>query len=1355
MIENATRPFHPGSFIREKVIPPGMSVTDAATRLGINRTTLSKLLNGKSSLSTSMAIRLEKIFGTDRQQLLEFQVAFDERTHYLLEESIAPRPYVPSFLTVRAKQIHDWPGNNLEARQLLPVLLRKLVHTTGRDLSLVDFPGYDSAERKGNDGVTIAGKSTPWVPQGKCFWEFSVRQDASTKAERDYQARRDSVAIAQRQESTFIFVTPRVWSSKATWEESKKAIKDWKDVRVFDANDLEQWLETSIPSLMWFAHILKLPIDGFETLDAFWDRWSSVTEPPLTFAIFEQSVKRFNKKISDWLEGKNNRLLKVSADSKEEALAFLVALFQDKSMAHRYSDLLTIIDSANTLRQLASSTAPFIPIVHTEAVEQELATVYRERRCIVVVPRNSVESKPDITLSRVRHSDFLQAMVAMKIDRNKAALLARTSGCSLTILRRRLSPLPAIATPPWGKEQAIAQTLVPFALIGVWHTQSDADCEIVSQLTETTHGDVELRVLKLLSCEESPIWSKGQYCGVASKIDSLFATCNWVTKEQIERFFDCAQLVLSETDPALELPEDQRFAAALYWKTRNHTKELRESICETLVILSVHGEQLFDTRFGKLPEQYVSSLVRSLLTPLSLEKLLSHDRDLPWYAEASPREFLEIIEADLRESEPVVISLMKTFNSNSFTSPSRTGLLWALECLAWKNPTEVCLILAKLAKVSIKDNYSNTPINSLKAIFRSWMPQTAAPLEGRMTTLEMIIQRFPNIGWQICMDQIDTGHDFATGSYRPRWRSDASGAGEPVETKEEDRRFRLQALELLLSRQKFDHNMLEDLIQVLNLLDPQYQKRIWTLVNKWADNETDDVAKIILSEMIRKYVLTRWGRGYSADAKESAKALRAKLHVSNPVLQHSWIFQSEWIELDMDDRENDEVDEFYSRKEAKIDQLRTNAMTEIWKTEGFRGIEILLSEGGIPHLAGKYLAKVLQSEQQRSLILRKFFGEDNAIKTDKEGFLRGFLSVVASEEQHSIIENFVSQAQPEESATVYRCAPFGASIWRLVDKYGTDMANRYWRDVDPCSGRHSDEELSELIDRLMKASRPLAAFASICHELPRVETSRLKRVLLEMVGDNSEPAGHWQLNPHNITTALTVLGTRQHVPDEEMAELEFLYLDALDTREYRISNLEQQVANSPSFFVSLIRMAFSRTDGEKDTNVGPVEDPERLELSHKAYRTLDRIQLIPGTKSDESIEADKLFKWIKEVRQLCSAHDRADIGDQMIGQLLSKAKPERDGAWPCIAVCDVMEKITSLEMGLGFQVGVHNARGAHFREVDSEQERELAEDYQDCSKRLSFTFPFVSRVVEGIARDYEGQAKWFDDRSEIEDRTMR
>ena len=98
------------------------------------------------------------------------------------------------------------------------------------------------------------------------------------------------------------------------------------------------------------------------------------------------------------------------------------------------------------------------------------------------------------------------------------------------------------------------------------------------------------------------------------------------------------------------MPEDDRWAAGIYGKVRDHSAALREGICETLVILSVHGNNLFKDRLGIDVDARAGRLIERLLTPLTLDKLMSHERDLPRYAEAAPETFLSLLEADLKKA---------------------------------------------------------------------------------------------------------------------------------------------------------------------------------------------------------------------------------------------------------------------------------------------------------------------------------------------------------------------------------------------------------------------------------------------------------------------------------------------------------------------------------------------------------------------------------------------------------------------------------------------------------------------------------------------------------------------------------
>lgn len=71
-------PPHPGEIIKELCIEPlDLTVTDAATALGISRKTLSNILNGHAGISPEMAVRLSIAFNTTSESWLNQQLQYD------------------------------------------------------------------------------------------------------------------------------------------------------------------------------------------------------------------------------------------------------------------------------------------------------------------------------------------------------------------------------------------------------------------------------------------------------------------------------------------------------------------------------------------------------------------------------------------------------------------------------------------------------------------------------------------------------------------------------------------------------------------------------------------------------------------------------------------------------------------------------------------------------------------------------------------------------------------------------------------------------------------------------------------------------------------------------------------------------------------------------------------------------------------------------------------------------------------------------------------------------------------------------------------------------------------------------
>jgi addiction module HigA family antidote len=71
-------PPHPGRIIRQECIEPlGLTITEAAKRLGVTRQTLNNLVNGKGGISPEMSIRLSKAFGSNPEIWLGMQMEYD------------------------------------------------------------------------------------------------------------------------------------------------------------------------------------------------------------------------------------------------------------------------------------------------------------------------------------------------------------------------------------------------------------------------------------------------------------------------------------------------------------------------------------------------------------------------------------------------------------------------------------------------------------------------------------------------------------------------------------------------------------------------------------------------------------------------------------------------------------------------------------------------------------------------------------------------------------------------------------------------------------------------------------------------------------------------------------------------------------------------------------------------------------------------------------------------------------------------------------------------------------------------------------------------------------------------------
>lgn len=232
-------------------------------------------------------------------------------------------------MRVTASQIVEWANSHAkEAQTELPRWVRKLCFQSG-STSEIAFPAGDSAYRPGWDGRLYSDQGNAWVPTGVSCWEIGCDANARDKANREYDRRTEGTDPTERANTTFVFVTPRRWLKKVEWIAAQRRNARWADIKVWDADDLEQWLEQSSAVALQFAEFLGLLGPGVESLERYWLRWSGQCSPTITKEAFFTDRAAICKQIEtlarETVESGAGSSVTLKADSEEEATAFAVA----------------------------------------------------------------------------------------------------------------------------------------------------------------------------------------------------------------------------------------------------------------------------------------------------------------------------------------------------------------------------------------------------------------------------------------------------------------------------------------------------------------------------------------------------------------------------------------------------------------------------------------------------------------------------------------------------------------------------------------------------------------------------------------------------------------------------------------------------------------------------------------------------------------------------------------------------------------------------------------------------------------------------------------------------------------------
>jgi transcriptional regulator with XRE-family HTH domain len=1362
-----------GAFFRKSRKALGLTLREFCRRNGFDAGNISRLERGiipppkaKEALdSYAKALRIQD--GSSEWEMF-YDMAGAE-TGQIPKEALANKSTVqnlPTLFRILRGQRHlnwvtevdleGWAGT-LAARSRLSQVIRRLVYASIDSLVRITFPSGEGVQRPGWDGIVEAGAESAFVPHGTSGWELGVDQDPRRKAEEEYRKRTKDPLGLEKSETTFVFVTPRKWSQKREWCQEKNTSRTWKEVRAYDSADLEEWLEMAPGVDAWFARIIgKRPV-GLTDLDEHWSNLAALTDPSLSPEVFLTSRHKEIEEFRNWLKTPPSALV-MEARSPAEVMDFLAA-FLAKSPSEEQEEISAralVIEQKETWRAVATSGKRMVLMPHPSfGIEPELVAEAVRSGHHVVLPSNrfSNERFQSLTLPRAYGFDLQNALVACGFSQEQANKAAKESGGSMTVLKRLLAHVPGTTEPEWSRLPQ-STSLVPFILAGSWDESSEGDRSMMETLSGQQYEQVRLVAEQTLTLPDSPLLRVLSRWFLVSREDSWFLLAPSIVTQDVERFSKVALQVLTETNPALDLPPENRWQAAWQRKTPTYTETLRKGISESLVLLAARSEK---SRVSCNLEGHVQTLVKTVLGGADWKRWTSFSRHLPLLAEASPEAFLDAVESGLGSASPAVFNLFEQGSNDFFSSHPHTGLLWALENLAWATDylPRVALILAHFVQLDPKVAIGNHPMNSLREIFLPWYPQTSAPVERRIKVLDKLLKEYPKVAWDLLLQLLPNIHSASMPTYRPSWRDWAVERSKGVTNAEYWEQVMACANRLVAQA----GNSVKRCMQIINNLnhfpEPVHKDAIAHLASLNV-SELDKDARREVTEALRetvhkhrRFAEADWA--LPPDTVNALERLQKAFEPQDVVTKHAWLFGPHWDVLE------EMTGESIQAQQAKLFEVRTKAMEEVFSTQGITGIFSLVDVAKAPEEVGFVAGKSRIGMEEKTIIPKLLIADDEKICRFARGYAQGSLAGKEKEWVGSL--NIVEWSVPE-AGELLLLLPFEVYTWNLVAVLGSAVEEYYWSRVPKFCHSDNKEDVGLAVSMLLKYHRPFHAcdvLVMALHQKCEIDPNTVLQVLqmgLTAVGASEVKRRNDRIgyNVQKLITWLQSITATEDSPVDEsrLAAIEWGYQGLLEGTPASPVTLHRMLQRNPEFFAEVLG-AIYRKKSEAATADQPPSDQDQAQ-GETAYRLLNSWHAVPGTEEDGQVNPDALMNWVKSARQLCQEQDRLEVCDIQLGNVLAYSPKEADGTWPCVAVRDVIEEVESETLARGFEIGIFNKRGSYMKShtEGGAQEWGLAQKYQAWADACGIDWPKTARSLRSVASKYEIDARREDAETQVD-----
>ncbi len=1201
---------------------------------------------------------------------------------------------------ITARQIESWFSlNQRDSQGGFPELIEKLIiESVKGNIKNLRFPSKDKVNLDGFDGeVTCDSPNNLFIPFGNSVWELGATTISSVaKIKKDYETRSVHTPMAQKKSSTFVLVTPKSFSSSTKNQLLSYFNKQkWKQVKIYDAVDLELWLSQCLTTSLWVHEMFtneKLDIDSFDNA---YTNFMTKTSPELSSKLFTTKRENESQLFFDLL--KSSRVIKVSSASKEESFGFVLSTLKETNDKNILSKIIICNNYSSLIKADALATGKIL--ILTSPIANH--SISKNNQFIFIFGRDTADQSINVSLNVRPQSCIMDVLTnEMKVPAAKLSEISHKAKNNIMLIMREIENETSHTSNNWRNDPEI-EKLIPILMVGKVDLNNETDKKILSSfLPQRIELDSYITYLrKWENRDNSPLFFYGNNIKVCLKEELWISVKNLITPKVIDILIQTLKDIFKTVNPKFELPAEKRVAHQIYHKAWNYNKHLISGLLDSCILLTIYNNE----------QTKIDLLVRQILDYVSSpESILTLSDFFSLIAECSPDEFLAYIEKEIKDDKSYLFTLFANNDTSSLFGARQDycSLLWALELLTHINETKIrtCNILMSLNLKEFVYKISNCPKESLLNILHWLNKKNALTFNDKKDIVVKFIKTYGKHAFDIALNLISASSVMLSGADL-KWRN-------PNLIEEEITYGMIycaieEYVQAILST--VEHSDLDTIKKIIDLH--------FYLTNNSLDNISNFIQKNYshdkkASNNLYEYVLSmRYSIIKYSEKNNDEYFLKTcenliKILKPNDLLDSSLVYFKHFGYDDCPIPET--IDEDFDKEEKKVRKYQSELFKKLYDTYDHDAlidkITAALPDNGID---GHFFATQNLSSQDVDLFV------ESAKKLKKFHFLVSFLSNLGTH----IFESFINK---QDKSFIMEIIPFIYNIKSVpnVILQDEELIQLLYRHRE----MNADATSNDL--ELIKLYNPISYIQWVIYHV-KTENWDIANILSVLHNIKIEHITNTN-DFYHLRKIFSQLD--QNYYNDEILKLEIMFFNIFNYDEIP-NGIKKYLFSNPQEYISLI----DSVDKEN-------------KIASSMWFKLNMYMSFP---LNFETEPEKIDKFIFTIMNYSNPDDRRiRILRSNLGSILARSFNVDEKHLLPQNLINIVEKLADDNVNRGIVIGYENMRGV--RTVgDGTSELKLSELYEEEAKSKDILYPEAAKILRALAKNRK-----FDAQRDKEDRML-